>query len=122
MALMGMNQGMPGGFVRDGGDNSAMQHTIAVQKFFTQRKVDRYSVAMFSNHPQGKAVLECHAGMIANCPFAHARGYIPCPTTKRSEVAPRVSKGTLLLGYDVVQVPIQRVHSIANSRGISGQR
>ena len=94
MALMGMNQAMPGGFVRDGGDNSAMQHTIAVQKFFTHRKVDGYSVAMFSNHPQGKAVLEGHAGMIANCPLVHARGYIPCPTTKRSEVALPVSKGT----------------------------
>jgi len=29
-----------GGFVRDGGDNSAMQHTAAVQKFSAERKID----------------------------------------------------------------------------------
>jgi hypothetical protein len=55
---------------------------------------------MFSNHPQGKAVLEGHAGMIAN---------------QRCVV-------TRLLGYDVVQIPIQRANSIAYPRSITAQR
>lgn len=62
---MGMYQAMPGGFVGDGGNNSAVQDAVAVQKFSAERKIYGDSVAMFSHHAQGEAVLEGHAGMIA---------------------------------------------------------